>query len=198
MIEDSIDKPICTRHKSPLLKTLARYQRQLQRSLAIFCCLRAGLENSAIVTIERSLTMSGQASRRGSTGSGRRRSPTSQVTEGTINPVEQTQASESTRQSSSLFSQAPPPAPTFRLPTSPVDRGPPKAPKVAIPRLLNRGDSVAAAGSKTGGRHRVMHACEPCRTRKTKCSGEKPACRHCQDFKVRCIYADGKRDRAKK
>jgi Fungal Zn(2)-Cys(6) binuclear cluster domain len=140
--------------------------------------------------------MSDQASRRGSTGSGRRRSSASQATEGTINPVEQTQAPESTRQS--LFSQAPPSAPIFRLPTSPVDRGLPRAPKVAIPRLLNKGDSAAAAGSKAGGRHRVMHACEPCRLRKTKCSGEKPACRHCQDFKVSCVYADGKRDRAKK
>jgi Fungal Zn(2)-Cys(6) binuclear cluster domain len=166
--------------------------------LSAICCLLASLENSAIVTIERSLTMSEQAPRRGSTGSGRRRSSTSQTNEGTINPVEQTQISESTRQSSSLFSQAPPSTPIFRLPTSPVDRGPPKAPKVAIPRLLNRGDSAAAAGSKVGGRHRVMHACEPCRTRKTKCSGEKPACRHCQDFRVSCIYADGKRDRAKK
>ena len=44
----------------------------------------------------------------------------------------------------------------------------------------------------------MTHACEPCRHRKTKCSGERPTCRHCQDFKIACYYADGKRDRVKK
>lgn len=72
-----------------------------------------------------------------------------------------------------------------------------RAAKVAIPRLkrsLETGDVT----SKPGGRHRVTHACEPCRHRKTKCSGERPTCRHCQDFKIQCYYADGKRDRVKK
>ena len=44
-------------------------------------------------------------------------------------------------------------------------------------------------------KNRVAHACEPCRQRKTKCSGERPACQHCEDFKLHCVYADGKRDR---
>lgn len=30
-----------------------------------------------------------------------------------------------------------------------------------------------------------------------QCSGERPQCEHCQDFKISCYYADGKRDRAK-
>ncbi|KAI4177125.1 MAG: hypothetical protein LQ343_000607 [Gyalolechia ehrenbergii] len=47
-------------------------------------------------------------------------------------------------------------------------------------------------------KHRVSHACEPCRQRKTKCSGERPVCKHCEDFKITCIYADGKRDRTKR
>lgn len=95
----------------------------------------------------------------------------------------------------------------FRVPQSPHEsaggmsqsQGEPssKAAKVAIPRLkrsLDSGDSNA----KGNNRHRVTHACEPCRHRKTKCSGERPTCRHCQDFKIACYYADGKRDRVKK
>lgn len=45
---------------------------------------------------------------------------------------------------------------------------------------------------------RVSHACEPCRQRKTKCSGERPVCRHCEEFQYSCFYADGKRERTKK
>lgn len=72
-----------------------------------------------------------------------------------------------------------------------------KAAKVAIPRLKRSLES-GEGSAKSGGKHRVTHACEPCRHRKTKCSGERPACRHCQDFKIQCYYADGKRDRVKK
>lgn len=93
----------------------------------------------------------------------------------------------------------------FRVPPSPREgssgmTGPEpssKAAKVAIPRLKRSLDS-ADGTNKLGGRHRVTHACEPCRHRKTKCSGERPLCRHCQDFKIACYYADGKRDRVKK
>ena len=71
--------------------------------------------------------------------------------------------------------------------------------KVAIPRLRPDSDSISAAGSSTlGDKHRVSHACEPCRHRKTKCSGERPTCKHCEDFKITCVYADGKRDRVKR
>lgn len=102
---------------------------------------------------------------------------------------------------------APSPAqPYFRTPGPPVSpaTGPmsgsepsSKAAKVAIPRLKRSLEGVDG-NTKSGGRHRVTHACEPCRNRKTKCSGERPACRHCQDFKIQCYYADGKRDRVKK
>ena len=72
-------------------------------------------------------------------------------------------------------------------------------PKVAIPRLRRESDSNSATGpSRSGDKHRISHACEPCRNRKTKCSGERPACRHCEDFRIKCVYADGKRDKAKK
>ena len=72
-------------------------------------------------------------------------------------------------------------------------------PKVAIPRLRRESDANSTTGpSRSGDKHRISHACEPCRNRKTKCSGERPACRHCEDFRIKCIYADGKRDKAKK
>ncbi|KAI1629128.1 fungal-specific transcription factor domain-containing protein [Exophiala viscosa] len=98
--------------------------------------------------------------------------------------------------------QSPAHAPVFRVPQSPrVAPGSDAsqtAGKVAIPRLKRPIDSAGEDASRSAGRHRVNHACEPCRHRKTKCSGERPICRHCQDFKIACFYADGKRDRVKK
>ncbi|MCJ1473494.1 hypothetical protein MMC13_002145 [Lambiella insularis] len=101
--------------------------------------------------------------------------------------------------------QHPPPPPispcdSFQIPAMPCLSKPTAlAPKVAIPRLPRAFDAAAPPGSiKTGDKHRVNHACEPCRHRKTKCSGERPRCRHCVDFKIICVYADGKRDRVKK
>ena len=89
----------------------------------------------------------------------------------------------------------------FRIPQSPLsapsDGHRTKAAKIAIPRL-KKTTETASNSAITNGRHRVNHACEPCRQRKTKCSGERPVCTHCQDFKIACFYADGKRDRAKK
>jgi Fungal Zn(2)-Cys(6) binuclear cluster domain len=89
----------------------------------------------------------------------------------------------------------------FRIPQSsraaPSDGHRSKAAKIAIPRLKKTVET-ASSSAKSSGRHRVNHACESCRQRKTKCSGERPVCTHCQDFKITCFYADGKRDRAKK
>ena len=69
------------------------------------------------------------------------------------------------------------------------------AAKVAIPRLRRDSNiSQTTAAEK----QRVAHACEPCRQRKSKCSGDRPVCKHCADFKISCVYADGKRDRSKK
>ena len=96
--------------------------------------------------------------------------------------------------------QSPNPQSTFRVPESPTQRpqDASKQAKVAIPRLKRSVDPLGETNTRIGGRHRVNHACEPCRHRKTKCSGERPVCRHCQDFKIECYYADGKRDRVKK
>ena len=73
-----------------------------------------------------------------------------------------------------------------------------RTPKIAIPRLRRGSEGASAASSAIGDKHRVNHACEPCRHRKTKCSGERPICKHCEDFRISCVYADGKRDRTKK
>ena len=93
------------------------------------------------------------------------------------------------------------PRDSFLIPNAPSqsNKAVALAPKVAIPRLPRNSDAAAPSGSmKTGDKHRVNHACEPCRHRKTKCSGERPVCKHCEDFKITCVYADGKRDRVKK
>ena len=106
--------------------------------------------------------------------------------------------------------QPPPPAlsndrPTFQVPSLPSQAMPQSqiqrnhVSKIAIPRLRRDSDIGSGVGSSKGGeKHRVSHACEPCRHRKTKCSGERPVCKHCEDFKISCLYADGKRDRVKK
>lgn len=104
-------------------------------------------------------------------------------------------------QSSPRHSLPPNPRKLFRIPDSP--RSTPneahrtKAAKIAIPRLKKNTEALSSS-ARSSGRHRVNHACEPCRQRKTKCSGERPICKHCQDFRIDCFYADGKRDRAKK
>ncbi|KAL8802281.1 MAG: hypothetical protein Q9182_003933, partial [Xanthomendoza sp. 2 TL-2023] len=76
---------------------------------------------------------------------------------------------------------------------------PQHAGKMPIPRLKRNIDGPSTSGSanSSDNKHRVSHACEPCRQRKTKCSGERPICKHCEDFKITCLYEDGKRDRTK-
>lgn len=75
----------------------------------------------------------------------------------------------------------------------------PRGAKIAIPRLRRySGNATTAVASFSGDKHRVSHACEPCRQRKTKCSGERPTCKHCSDCKINCEYADGKRLRTQK
>jgi Fungal Zn(2)-Cys(6) binuclear cluster domain len=79
-----------------------------------------------------------------------------------------------------------------------VSRGAPPG-KVEIKRVAPTRDSGSRRGSvKAGGDKRVNHACEQCRRRKTRCSGELPRCQHCRDQKLDCQYGDGKRDKARK
>ncbi|EXJ92443.1 hypothetical protein A1O3_00994 [Capronia epimyces CBS 606.96] len=118
-------------------------------------------------------------------------------------PVASIETPDPVVQQATASAQTPPshaPASHFRIPRTPHSAGgetAQKAAKVAIPRLKRSIDSESQDAPRSG-RHRVNHACEPCRHRKTKCSGERPICRHCQDFKITCFYADGKRDRVKK
>lgn len=101
---------------------------------------------------------------------------------------------------------------------SPSDSHKPKeqcAPKVAIPRL-RRGiqrrllrelqlhiqgevETATAPGSLfIREKGRVTHACESCRQKKTKCSGDKPSCKHCREFTIACVYTDRNPDKPRR
>lgn len=62
--------------------------------------------------------------------------------------------------------------------------------KVAIPRQRS---GVAPRFNR-----RVPRACESCRQRKTKCSGDTPVCRQCRELRVTCQYPAGWKERTKK
>lgn len=62
--------------------------------------------------------------------------------------------------------------------------------KVAIPR--------SRAGIAPKYSRRVPRACESCRQRKTKCSGDTPVCRQCRELRVSCHYPVGWREKTKK
>lgn len=62
--------------------------------------------------------------------------------------------------------------------------------KVAIPRHR--------AGIAPRYNRRVPRACESCRQRKTKCSGDTPVCRQCRELRVTCNYPVGWKERTKK
>ncbi|KAF7719226.1 Fungal Zn(2)-Cys(6) binuclear cluster domain-containing protein [Penicillium ucsense] len=63
--------------------------------------------------------------------------------------------------------------------------------KVAIPRQPP--NSYAPRYNR-----RVPRACESCRQRKTKCSGDTPICRQCRELRVNCHYPVGWREKMKK
>jgi hypothetical protein len=62
--------------------------------------------------------------------------------------------------------------------------------KVAIPRQR------AAIAQRYN--RRVPRACESCRARKTKCSGDTPVCRQCRELRATCNYPQGWREKTKK
>ncbi|KKZ61555.1 hypothetical protein EMCG_03874 [[Emmonsia] crescens] len=95
----------------------------------------------------------------------------------------------------------PPLKPLASLPASrpPTATGPGQAPakKIAIPRLkIKPGSDSSFLGSAN--RQRVTQACGPCRQRKSKCTGDKSACRQCLELNISCYYPYGKRERAEK
>ncbi|RAK71711.1 Zn(II)2Cys6 transcription factor [Aspergillus fijiensis CBS 313.89] len=61
--------------------------------------------------------------------------------------------------------------------------------KVAIPRQRS--------GAAPRYARRVPLACESCRHRKTKCSGDTPVCRQCKELRVSCRYPISWRERTK-
>ncbi|OAT13143.1 C6 transcription factor [Blastomyces gilchristii SLH14081] len=67
--------------------------------------------------------------------------------------------------------------------------------KIAIPRLRRPGQNQPSPASE---RHRVSHACDPCRKRKSKCDGLRPVCSRCRDQEIACAYLDGKREKMKR
>ena len=65
--------------------------------------------------------------------------------------------------------------------------------KVAIKRLKRGEDIWDQAPGLVSRPIRVRQACESCRSRKVKCYGEQPTCRHCRELGVECHYTSGKR-----
>lgn len=65
-----------------------------------------------------------------------------------------------------------------------------KNPKVGIPRQ--------PLGATQRYNRRVPRACESCRQRKTKCSGDTPNCRQCRELRATCHYPEGWREKNKK
>lgn len=70
--------------------------------------------------------------------------------------------------------------------------------KVASKRLKRDEDIWAQAPDLVTPPSRVRQACESCRSRKIKCYGEQPMCRHCRELGVECYYASGRRDRTRR
>ncbi|KAJ5259451.1 hypothetical protein N7478_012432 [Penicillium angulare] len=69
--------------------------------------------------------------------------------------------------------------------------------KMAIPRLAEGAESAFASPGRFHRRH-VRRACESCRQRKTKCTGDKSGCRNCREAGIICCYTDGKREKSKR
>ncbi|PYH61107.1 uncharacterized protein BO96DRAFT_453028 [Aspergillus niger CBS 101883] len=68
--------------------------------------------------------------------------------------------------------------------------------KMAIPRLAEGLETFSTPG-RIHRRH-VSRACESCRQRKTKCTGDKSGCRNCREAGIICCYTDGKREKSKR
>ncbi|KAJ6031866.1 hypothetical protein N7540_002598 [Penicillium herquei] len=71
------------------------------------------------------------------------------------------------------------------------------AKKMAIPRLAEGAESAFTSPGRFHRRH-VRRACESCRQRKTKCTGDKSGCRNCREAGIICCYTDGKREKSKR
>ena len=68
-------------------------------------------------------------------------------------------------------------------------------PKVPISRMRGPGGTSSTATARG---QRVTQACNSCRQRRIKCTGERPFCKPCQDYSIDCEYQDGKRDKERR
>lgn len=69
--------------------------------------------------------------------------------------------------------------------------------KMAIPRLAEGAEPAFTSPGRYHRRH-VRRACESCRQRKTKCTGDRAGCRNCREAGIICCYTDGKREKSKR
>lgn len=67
--------------------------------------------------------------------------------------------------------------------------------KVPISRIKPQGGTSSTSTARA---QRVTQACNSCRQRRIKCSGERPVCKPCQDYSIECEYQDGKRDKERR
>ena len=66
--------------------------------------------------------------------------------------------------------------------------------KLPIPKLRGINYSGGPLRNKRDG-PRVQRACNNCRRRKIKCSGERPHCQSCMAQQMTCMYSQARRDR---
>ncbi|RAL15567.1 C6 transcription factor [Aspergillus homomorphus CBS 101889] len=80
-------------------------------------------------------------------------------------------------------------------------RGGTHSDKKQLPPSTNPSSKVAIPRHRSGAAprysRRVPLACESCRQRKTKCSGDTPVCRQCKELRVSCRYPISWRERTK-
>lgn len=76
------------------------------------------------------------------------------------------------------------------------------SPSILSSQTIGAQANVAIPRQRTGiaqvYNRRVPRACESCRVRKTKCSGDTPVCRQCHKLWAKCNYPQGWREKTRK
>ena len=70
--------------------------------------------------------------------------------------------------------------------------------RVAIKRLKRDEETWDQGPGSEVRPTRVRQACESCRSRKIKCYGEQPTCRHCRELGIECFYRIGRRNQSRR
>src|SRR4051812_2467754 len=71
---------------------------------------------------------------------------------------------------------------------------PPTFSSIDVNSLINNNDNVSSENSPVK-RKRLTQACDACRKKKVKCSGEKPSCNNCSRLGTHCTYLPSTRKR---